>query len=70
VPKHLRDAHYTGAKDMGHGEGYIYPHGKENNFAVQNYMGVSKKYYSPVDSGYESKIRERIKYWDSLRNND
>jgi putative ATPase len=70
VPKHLRDAHYTGAKDMGHGEGYIYPHGKEDNFAVQDYMGVSKKYYSPVDSGYESKIRERIKYWDSLRNND
>jgi len=69
VPKHLRDSHYSGAKKMGHGDGYVYPHGEEDNFAVQGYMGVSKKYYSPVDSGYESKIRERIKYWDSLRKN-
>jgi len=69
VPKHLRDSHYAGAKNMGHGDGYVYPHGEEDNFAVQDYMGVSKKYYSPVDSGYESKIRERIKYWDSLRKN-
>ena len=70
VPKHLRDAHYAGAKKMGHGEGYIYPHGEKESFAVQNYMGVAKKYYSPADSGYESKIKERISYWDSLRNND
>ncbi len=70
VPKHLRDAHYAGAKKMGHGEGYIYPHGEKGDFAVQNYMGVAKKYYSPTDSGYESKIKERIAFWDSLRNND
>ena len=70
VPKHLRDAHYSGAKKMGHGDGYVYPHGEEGNFAVQDYMGVSKKYYSPVDSGYESKIKERIVYWDSIRSGD
>ena len=26
VPKHLRDAHYPGAKRLGHGKGYVYPH--------------------------------------------
>ena len=26
VPRHLRDAHYAGAKGLGHGAGYRYPH--------------------------------------------
>ena len=69
VPKHLRDAHYSGAKKMGHGDGYVYPHGEKDEFAVQDYMGVSKKYYSPSGSGYESKIKERIEFWDTLRKN-
>ncbi|OGV37375.1 MAG: AAA family ATPase [Lentisphaerae bacterium GWF2_49_21] len=67
VPKHLRDSHYKGSKTMGHGEGYVYPHGKEGHFAVQEYLGVSKKYYAPSENGYESKIKERIEYWDGLR---
>ena len=29
VPKHLRDAHYPGAKRLGHGKGYKYPHDDE-----------------------------------------
>ncbi len=67
VPKHLRDAHYKGAKKLGHGEGYKYPHSFEGSFVVQDYIGVPKKYYNPVNSGYESTISERINYWDSLR---
>lgn len=67
VPKHLRDSHYKGAKTMGHGEGYVYPHSLKEHFAVQDYMGVSKKYYSPCEAGYESKIRERMDYWDTVR---
>lgn len=67
VPKHLRDAHYKGAENMGHGEGYIYPHNEENNFAVQDYIGVPKKYYIPFNSGYEVKIAQRIDYWDKCR---
>ena len=70
VPRHLRDAHYQGAKDMGHGDGYIYPHGEKNNFAVQDYVGVPKKYYFPVNSGYETKIAERIEYWDKCRSDN
>ena len=67
VPKHLRDAHYKGAKDMGHGEDYVYPHGEAGNFAVQDYVGIPKKYYFPVNIGYEIKIAERIDYWDKCR---
>lgn len=67
VPKHLRDSHYSGAKDMGHGEGYIYPHSEKDSFAVQNYVGIPKKYYFPINSGYEAKIAERIQYWEKCR---
>jgi len=67
VPKHLRDSHYSGAKDMGHGEGYIYPHSEKDSFAIQNYTGIPKKYYFPINSGYESKIAERIQYWEKCR---
>jgi putative ATPase len=67
IPKHLRDAHYKGAKNLGHGIGYQYPHSFEGGFVAQDYMGIPKKYYSPVNMGYESKIRERITYWDDIR---
>ena len=67
IPKHLRDAHYKGAKSLGHGIGYQYPHDFENNFVPQDYLGVEKSYYSPVNSGYEAKIAERMKYWEQVR---
>lgn len=68
VPKHLRDSHYSGAKQMGYGKDYKYPHNYEGNFTVQDYLGVGKKYYEPSENGYESKIKERIEYWDKCRN--
>ncbi len=67
VPKHLRDSHYSGAKKMGHGKDYKYPHSFDGNFVPQDYLGVEKTYYQPGNSGYESKISERIKYWNQLR---
>lgn len=67
VPLHLRDAHYAGAKKMGHGEGYKYPHSYGGNFVVQEYIGIKKKYYDPAGSGYEQKIKERIEYWEKCR---
>ncbi len=66
IPPALRDAHYKGAKERGHGEGYIYPH-STGGFAVQDYMSVPKSYYKPRESGYELKIKERMAYWQSLR---
>lgn len=64
VPPHLKDAHYKGAKDLGNGIGYKYPHDYKGNFIVQQYLPDSlknKKYYLPKGIGYESKIIERLK---------
>jgi putative ATPase len=67
VPRHLRDASYKGAKEQGNGQGYQYPHDFEGNFAVQDYLGIDKTYYSPKGNGYELKIKERIDYWNECR---
>jgi putative ATPase len=60
VPVHLRDSHYKGAAKLGHGAGYKYPHDYQGSRVEQDYMGVSKKYYEPLESGYETRIKERI----------
>ena len=70
VPKHLRDAHYSGAKDLGHGDGYKYPHDYDNNFVVQDYMGFKKQYYRPKGFGFEKIICKRLNYWQALRDED
>lgn len=61
VPDHLKDAHYPGAKKLGHGEGYKYAHSYENHHVKQEYMRDKKKYYIPTNLGYEKKIREWMK---------
>ncbi|MGI8964600.1 MAG: replication-associated recombination protein A, partial [Limisphaerales bacterium] len=52
IPEHLRDAHYSGAKRLGHGEGYQYSHDHPEHFVAQDY-GTTKKYYEPTDQGAE-----------------
>jgi len=52
-PKSLRDAHYPGAKRLGHGEGYVYPHDDPRGFEV-DYLPDELKgrtYYEPSDDG-------------------
>jgi putative ATPase len=63
VPKHLRDGSYKGAKRLGHGEGYVYPHDHPGHFVPQDYLGVEKLYYEPTDQGVEKKIKERLEKW-------
>jgi putative ATPase len=60
VPEHLRDGHYSGAKELGHGVGYKYAHGGKDHFVVQDYLGADKRYYEPTDQGVEKKIKERV----------
>ena len=60
VPKHLKDAHYQGAKRLGHGQGYLYAHNFPGGIVEQDYLGVDKVYYDPVDRGYEAEIRKRM----------
>ncbi len=60
VPKHLRDAHYKGAKRLDHGTGYKYPHDAPGGFVEQEYLGVDKQYYTPKDLGFEAKVKSRL----------
>jgi len=66
VPEHLRDAHYPGAKRLGHGGGYQYAHDFPEHFVVQDYLGAEKRYYEPTAQGVEKKIKERVDHWRSL----
>jgi putative ATPase len=63
VPRHLRDAHYKGAKRLGAGEGYRYPHEHADSLVEQDYLGVDKTYYTPSDRGFEAAIQERLESW-------
>jgi putative ATPase len=63
VPEHLRDAHYKGAKRLGHGKGYKYAHEYEGHFVPQDYLGAHKRYYEPTEQGVEKKIKERVEQW-------
>ena len=63
VPKHLRDAHYGGAKQLGHGVGYRYAHDYPKGYVDQQYLPdalVNDRYYTPVDRGCESAF---VKDW-------
>ncbi|SNZ11219.1 Recombination protein MgsA [Terribacillus aidingensis] len=54
VPAHLKDAHYTGAKQMGRGVGYQYPHDYPGAWVEQQYLPdllKKRRYYEPVDTG-------------------
>jgi len=66
VPEHLRDAHYAGAKRLGHGEGYQYAHDHAGHFVPQDYLGANKRYYEPTEQGTEKKIKERVEKWRRL----
>ncbi len=66
VPPHLRDGHYPGAKALGHGRGYVYPHDVPGGVAAQQYLPdelVGRSYYRPSRHGAESAwadIAERL----------
>ncbi len=64
VPMHLRDRHYKGAERLGHGEGYEYPHAAEGGWVQQDYLGVERHYYEPVERGAEAEMKRRL---DELR---
>lgn len=60
VPQHLRDAHYQGAKQFGHGDGYKYSHDYEGGHVEQEYLPEERLYYEPTDRGYEAEIQKRL----------
>ena len=67
VPKHLRDAHYGGAKQLGHGVGYRYAQDYPNGYVVQQYLPdalVDEQFYTPLERGRE---RELVKDWEDRK---
>ena len=67
VPPHLRDAHYSGAKKLGHGATYQYSHDAPFGIAEQQYAPdtvLDRAYYQPTSLGAEAAIKER---WDRVR---
>ena len=70
VPKHLRDAHYRGARALGHGKGYEYPHDDPRGWLAQQYAPddvVGRHYYEPSEHGFEQEVRRRM---DSVKEVD
>jgi putative ATPase len=67
VPPHLRDAHYAGAKKIGHGKTYVYPHDEPFGVAEQQYAPdviEDATYYRPTPLGAEAAVKER---WERIR---
>lgn len=63
VPPPLRDAHYPGAKRLGHGKGYRYPHDAEVGVVAQQYLPdelAAKRYYEPTNHGQERDVQARL----------
>ncbi|WP_373598552.1 replication-associated recombination protein A [Paraclostridium bifermentans] len=69
IPLHLKDAHYSGAKNLGRGVEYKYPHNYENHYVDQQYLPdpiKDRKYYIPRNNKNEKSFEQ---YWNSLKNN-
>ncbi len=60
VPRHLRDAHYGAAEQLGHGVNYQYSHNEADGVSAQDYLGVDREYYTPVPRGFEAEMAKRL----------
>jgi putative ATPase len=68
-PDYLRDAHYPGAKDLGRGQGYVYPHDEPDGLADQPLLPPDvqgERFYRPTDRGWEAEVARRL---EELRRN-
>jgi putative ATPase len=69
-PAHLQDAHYPGARKLGRGVGYEYPHDLPGGVSEQELMpeGLEdRRYYEPTEHGFEKSLRERLERLRKLR---
>ncbi len=72
VPLHLRNAPTPLMEKLGYGESYKYAHNYPEHIVEQEHLPKElkgKKYYAPSDSGYESRIKERLKSWEEKKKN-
>ncbi len=64
IPAYLKDCHYGGAKELGHGIGYKYAHDYKNHYVKQQYLPdelIGRTFYELSDNGYEKNLKEYLK---------
>ena len=69
-PAHILNAPTKLMKDIGYGKNYAYDHDAADGFSGANYWPeevTPAELYSPVERGFEAKIKERIAHWNHLR---
>ena len=69
-PMHIINAPTKLMEKQGFGKGYIYDPDTKEGFSGQNYFPESmkrKKFYTPVERGFEREIKKRLDYWENLR---
>jgi putative ATPase len=62
-PDYLRDAHYAGARKLGRGQGYVYPHDETGGIADQPLLPdevAGERFYEPTERGFEAELRRRL----------
>lgn len=67
IPPHLKDSHYSGAKNFGHGIEYKYPHSYENNYVKQQYLPDNIKNAKYYEYGNNKTEQAAKKYWDIIK---
>lgn len=70
IPADLRDAHYSGAKKLGHGTGYKYPHSYPNHYVKQQYLPTKIKNAVYYVAGENKNEQAAKKYWDAIKNDE
>ncbi|MGN0150538.1 MAG: replication-associated recombination protein A [Clostridia bacterium] len=69
IPAHLKDSHYAGSRDLGHGTDYKYPHSYPNHYTEQQYLPdniKNSRYYEFGDNKTEQSAKI---YWDKIKGN-
>ena len=73
IPRHLRDDHYVGSKELGNAQDYKYPHNYPGNWVKQDYLPEKIKYadyFIPNENGkYERALGMTKNKIDQLKNN-
>jgi len=69
-PQNILNAPTRLMKDIGYGKGYAYDHDAEDGFSGDNYWPAEMEpqtFYRPVNRGFESRVAERLAFWDEKR---
>lgn len=67
IPDHLKDSHYAGAKKLGRGLTYQYPHSFKNHYVKQQYLPDAIKDVRYYEYGENKLEQANRKYWEELK---